>query len=89
MDGELAIKHGIYVGPAPVIRDEQDNITGIGGSGDYATVAVNEQLEILYIPREKGIQDVGAYYSDGYALAEDEDEQRVIIDREGNIVMEK
>ena len=89
MDGMLAIKHGIYVGPAPVLRDEQGNITGIGGSGDYATVAVNEQLEILYIPREKGIQDVGAYYSDGYALAENEDEQRVIVDREGNIVMEK
>ena len=59
------------------------------GNGEYATVAVNEQLEILYIPREKGIQDVGAYYSDGYALAEDEDEQRVIVDREGNIVMER
>ncbi len=89
MDGELAIKHGIYVGPAPVTRDEQGNITGIGGIGDYATVAVNEQLEILYIPREKGIQEVGAYYSDGYALAEDEEEQRVIVDREGNIVMER
>ncbi len=89
MDGELAIKHGIYVGPAPVIKDAQGNITGIGGSGDYATVAVNEQLEILYIPSEKGIQDVGTYYSDGYALAEDKDEQRVIVDREGNIVMER
>lgn len=89
MDGELAIKHGIYVGPAPVIKDDQGNITGIGGIGDYATVAVNEQLKILYIPSEKGIRDVGAYYSDGYALAEDEDEQRVIVDREGNIIMEK
>ncbi len=89
MDGGLAIKHGIYVGPAPVMKDDQGNITGIGGIGDYATVAVNEQLEILYIPSEKGIQDVGAYYSDGYALAENEDEQRVIVDREGNIVMEK
>ncbi|HIW75000.1 MAG TPA: WG repeat-containing protein [Firmicutes bacterium] len=89
MDGELAIKHGIYVGPAPVVKDEQGNITGIGGTGEYATVAVNEQLEILYIPSEKGIRDVGAYYADGYALAEDEEEQRVIVDREGNIVMVK
>lgn len=88
MDGALAIKQGIYVGPAPVIRDEAGNITGIGGIGEYATVAVNEQMEILYIPSEKGIQDVSAYYSDGYALAENKEEQKVIVDREGNIVME-
>ena len=88
MDGSLAIKNGVYVGPAPVIKDSQGNITGIGGTEDYATVAVNEDLEILYVPYDKGIQDVGSYYSDGYAKAETTDEQRVIVDLEGNIVME-
>ena len=89
MDGERDVKYGIYVGLVPVVKDEEGNITAIGGSDAYAALAVSEQLEILYIPSEKGLQDVGAYYSDGYALAEDEDEQRVIVDREGNIVMER
>lgn len=88
MDGSLAIKNGVYVGPAPVLKDDQGNITGIGGTEDYATVAVNEDMEILYVPYDKGIQDVSAYYSDGYAKAETLDEQRVIVDLEGNIVME-
>ena len=88
MDGSLAIKNGVYVGPAPVLKDDQGNITGIGGTEDYATVAVNEDMEILYVPYDKGIQDVSAYYSDGYAKAETQDEQRVIVDLEGNIVME-
>ena len=87
-DGTLAIKNGVYVGPAPVLKDDQGNITGIGGTEDYATVAVNEDMEILYVPYDKGIQDVSAYYSDGYAKAETLDEQRVIVDLEGNIVME-
>lgn len=88
MDGSLAIKNGVYVGPAPVLKDDQGNITGIGGTEDYATVAVNEDMEILYVPYDKGIQDVSAYYSDGYAKAETQDEQRVIVDLEGSIVME-
>ncbi len=86
-DGTLAIKNGIYVGPAPVMKDAQGNITGIGDSGEYAEVAVNEDMEILYVPSEKGIRNVEAYCSDGYAYAENEDEQRVIVDMEGNIVM--
>ena len=89
MDGQLAVKHGIYVGRVPVVKDEQGNITAIGGNDTYATLAVSEQLEILYMPSDKGIHDVSAYYSDGYALALDKNEQNVIVDREGNIVMER
>lgn len=89
MDGERDVKYGIYVGLVPVVKDEEGNITAIGGSDAYAALAVSEQLEILYIPSEKGIHDVSAYYSDGYALALDENEQKVIVDREGNIVMER
>lgn len=88
MDGGYPIKNDIYVGPAPVLKDAQGNITGVGESDEYATVAVNKSMEILYVPSEKGVQDVGAYHSDGYAFAENEDEEKVIIDREGNIVLE-
>lgn len=89
MDGKLAIRQGIYVGPAPVIKDEDGEITAIGAGEDYAKVAVNEDMEILYILAEKGLTEVEAYCSDGYAYAETNEEERVIVDMEGNIVMER